>query len=149
MLLLDDDVVGREADLGCVPVTGEVIVSYLRGVGDEKRLRAIDAGADVIEAPPTFCLSLYSGMTPRVELRADVFAMYGGHDIELCRPIRTGDVLHVRARITDVYEKSGRSGSLTVVVREIVMRDEDGSDVVRIAERQIVRLRREVSGPTE
>jgi hydroxyacyl-ACP dehydratase HTD2-like protein with hotdog domain len=112
-------------------------------------LRASVPDAAPLDAPPTFCLSLYNGMTPRVELRDHLFAMYGGHDIELHRPIRAGDVLHVRARITDVYEKSGRSGSLTVVVREVCMRDGGGAEVVRIIERQIVRLRRELSRPAE
>src|SRR5512134_3248204 len=115
MLLLNDDVVGREADLGEVRVTAAAIEAYLRWAADEQRLRDLPAR----EAPPTFCLSLYPGMTPVVELPNDCFAMYGGHDIELIRPIRPEDALRVHARITDVYEKSGRSGSLTVVVREI------------------------------
>jgi acyl dehydratase len=149
MLLLDGDVVGRAADLGRVTVTAKSVVGYLRTVGDERRLNAITPGAAILEAPPTFCLSLYTGMTPKVELPEDTFAMYGGHDIELYRPIRAGDVLHVQARITDVFEKSGRSGSLTVVVREVSMRDDSGAEVVRVTERQIVRLRRDLTGATE
>jgi acyl dehydratase len=147
--LLNGDVVGREADLGRVTITADSIVRYLRGMGDEQRLGAVAAGIESLEAPPTFCLSLYAGMTPRVELPDDTFAMYGGHDIELRRPIRAGDVLHVQAKITDLYEKSGRSGSLTVVVRRVSMHDERGAEVVRVTERQIVRLRKDLPGAAE
>ena len=145
MLLLDDDVVGREADLGEVRVSAEAIESYLRWAGDDQRLRDLPAR----EAPPTFCLSLYPGMTPAVELPDDCFAMYGGHDIEVRRPIRPDDVLQIHARITDVYEKSGRSGSLTVVVRQVTFRESTGSEVVCVSERQMVRRRRDVLKASE
>lgn len=148
MLLLEDDVVGREADLGEVEVTAAAIEGYLRWAGDEQRLLELGS-SEPIDSPATFCLSLYGGMTPTVKLSDDCFAMYGGHDIEVRRPIRAGDRLRVRARITDVYEKSGRSGTLTVVVREVSMCDPGGAEVVRVCERQMVRRRQDAAKANE
>jgi acyl dehydratase len=149
MLLVKDDIVGRAADLGEIQVTAAAIETYLRWAGDEVRLRALPHAATPFTAPPTFCLSLYPGMTPAVELPDGCFAMYGGHDIEIHRPIHAGDVLHISARITDVYEKSGRSGSLTVVVRDVSFRDADGNDVVHVCERQMVRRSRDMARASE
>jgi len=149
MLLLNDNVVGCEADLGEVLVTTDAIESYLRWAGDESRLAdLVEAKAEFV-APPTFCLSLYPGMTPAVELPGDCFAMYGGHDIELYRLIRVGDTLRMHARISDVFEKSGRTGSLTVVVRDISMRDVAGREVVHVRERQMVRRRSDAARASE
>jgi acyl dehydratase len=149
LLLVSDDIVGREADLGRVDVTADAIEAYLRWAGDTPRLRALSNSPFPLEAPPTFCLSLYRGMTPAVELPDGCFAMYGGHDIEIHRPIRAGDSLHVRARITDVFEKSGRSGTLTVVVRQVSMRDDRGFEVTSVAERQMIRRRQDAARPNE
>jgi acyl dehydratase len=149
MLLLSDDIVGREADLGRVEITAAAIDAYLRWAGDEARLKSLARAPRPLEAPPTFCLSLYRGMTPAVELPDDCFAMYGGHDIEIARPIRAGDSLRVIARITDVYEKSGRSGTLTVVVRQVSMRDAGGFEVTRVAERQMIRRRADAARASE
>jgi len=149
MLLIDDDIVGRQADLGSVEITHDAIEAYLRWAGDELRLRSLAAAPRPLEAPPTFCLSLYPGMTPKVDLAGDCFAMYGGHDIAIRRPIRAGDSLDISARITDVYEKSGRSGSLTVVVRDVSLCDGDGVEVVHVRERQMVRRRQDVARASE
>ena len=143
MLLRSSDIVGREADLGRVEVTAEAIEAYLRWAGDAARLRCIADASQPLEAPPTFCLSLYRGMMPTVDLPDGCFAMYGGHDIEIHHPIRAGDWLSIRARISDVYAKSGRSGTLTVVVRQVSMCDDSGVEVARVAERQMIRRRRD------
>ena len=149
MLLLSDDIVGREADLGRIEIDAEAIEAYLRWAGDTTRLQLLPGAPRPLEAPPTFCLSLYRGMTPTVELPDDCFAMYGGHDIEIHRPIRAGDSLSIRARVSDVYAKSGRSGTLTVVVRQVSMCDDSGFEVTRVAERQMIRRRREAARANE
>jgi len=129
-----DGLLGREVDLGSVAVTVDMITKYAQAVGDETTL----AGT-LREAPPTFCLAVRGGMTPELQLPPDVFGVYGGHDLEFHQPICAGHVYTVSTRLVDVYEKSGRSGALTVVVREAMIRDENGKPVAAITERQILR----------
>jgi hydroxyacyl-ACP dehydratase HTD2-like protein with hotdog domain len=86
-------------------------------------------------------------MTPTLELPPHLFGVYGGHDIEFHAPIRAGEQYHLSGRISEVYEKIGRSGVLTVVVREATIHDAAGRLAARIVERQIIRQRPAVSGP--
>jgi len=137
MISVPRDVLGRDVDLGRVRVTAEMIAAYRAAVGDT----AVPGKEN--EAPPTFCLALRRGMTPAIELPPHLFGVYGGHDLELHRPIRAGEVYHISGNISDVYEKMGRSGVLTVVVRAALIRDAVGRLAVRIVERQIIRRRPE------
>jgi len=130
--------IGREIDLGEVAVTGDMIVAYTQAVGDE-----VWFARDADEAPPTFCLTMRRGMTPEVVLPPGFFGVYGGHDLEFHQPIRAGHRYRVSARICDVFEKSGRSGALTVVVREGLIRNQAGELMVRITEQEIIRRRPE------
>jgi hydroxyacyl-ACP dehydratase HTD2-like protein with hotdog domain len=132
MLRVPANLLGREIELATVTVTPAMIAAYRRAVGD---------AATGVDAPPTFCLSLRRGMTPEVPLPSDMFGVYGGHDLELHAPIRAGQTYRVTGCIADVYEKIGRSGTLTVVVREAVICSAGGTRAATVVERQIVRRR--------
>src|ERR1043166_216797 len=110
MLHIPEDQLGCAVALGEITVTPAMISAYVRAVGDTP------APSD--EAPPTFCLSMRRGMTPAVALPPDTLGRYGGHDLEFHHPIRAGETYRITGRIVEVYEKMGRSGTLTVVVRE-------------------------------
>lgn len=141
MIAIPEGLLGREVDLGAVHVTAEMIAAYAAAVGDA------DYGpGSGPEAPPTFCLALPHGFRPEMELPADLFGVNGGHDLEFHRPIRAGETYHVRARLTDVFEKSGRSGALTVIVRETAITDGAGDLVARIVDQQIIRRRPRAGG---
>lgn len=136
---------GREVPQGRVRVTTEMIAAYARAVGDAATL----AEACVV-APPTFCVALRPGFEPAVTLAPEAFDMHGGHDLEFHRPIRAGAEYEVAARILDVYEKTGRTGTLVVVVREVLVREADGGPLAaRMIERQVVRRRPEAGSPPE
>lgn len=137
MLHIPESLLGREVELGCITVTAEMIASYAEAVGDTPAVSG--------EAPPTFCLSMRRGMTPEVTLPSDMFGVYGGHDLEFHHPIRAGEQYRIAGKIADVYEKIGRSGTLTVVVREAAIRDSRGTLAAQIVERQIVRQRPETA----
>jgi acyl dehydratase len=135
-VVIPEEILGREIDLGQVTVTREMIAAYAEGVGD-----VVTLAGPMEEAPPTFCLTFRRDLTPDISLPPNVFSLYGGHDLEFHQPIRAGVTYHITARIADVYEKSGRSGALTVVVREATIRDERGDLAARIVERQMIRER--------
>ena len=139
MLSLPAGLVGRDFDYGETFVSPEAIARYADMVGDAETLRALADGSDL--APPTFCLSLHRGMRPEVQLPPDVFGVYGGHDLEFARPVRAGRKYRISARVTGVFEKSGRSGPMAIVSREATIRGENDEVIVRLKERQIVRRR--------
>lgn len=141
MISIPHELLGREVDLGKVRVTEEMIAAYRAAVGDPT--------GSLNEAPPTFCLALRRGMTPSLDLPPHLFGVYGGHDIEFHTPIRAGKQYRLSGRISEVYEKIGRSGVLTVVVREATIHDDAGRLAARIVERQIIRQRPGDTCPTE
>src|SRR5690348_9802593 len=118
---IPDGVLGCETDLGVVTVTAEMIAAYAAAVNDEAIL-----AHPIVEAPPTFCLTLRRGFSPALPLEPHLFGVYGGHDLEFHRPLCAGETYRITAKIVDVYEKSGRSGALTIVVREALITDTGG-----------------------
>lgn len=133
-LLVPAGLLGREVDLGTITVTREMIHAYAASVDDHDTL-----AGDCLSAPPTFFLSLRRGMTPEITLPPGSVSMYGGHDLIFHLAIRAGETYHIRAHLADVYDKSGRSGLLTIIVREALAATLDGTPVVEIVERQIIR----------
>jgi hypothetical protein len=140
---LAEPLLGRDLDLGERTVTSEAIAQYMRAVADPHPVEAPRV------APPTFCLRMRWEMSPMVTLPPGTFGIAGGHDLEFCHPIRAGETYRIRGRVADIYEKIGRSGTLTVVVRQVEIADCAGHAAVRMLERQIVRQRPPVPDPRD
>ncbi|MGE0824536.1 MAG: MaoC family dehydratase N-terminal domain-containing protein [Candidatus Binatia bacterium] len=97
-------------------------------------------------APPLFYMAPLTDPVPERELRPDGLPyegkfpipptplprlMDGGTEIEFFVPIRVGDTLTGRCKITDIYQKEGRTGPLIFVLRETTFTNQKG-DVVLI-----------------
>jgi acyl dehydratase len=130
------EAVGRCCDLGTVAVTRETIRTYADSVGDRET-----AAGPCVEAPVTFALMLRGAPTPAVELPESSFTVHAGHDITVFQPLRAPGEYRIRARVTDVFEKSGRSGPLTVITRLATIETPRGETAVEISDDQIVRPR--------
>ena len=60
-----------------------------------------------------------------VPLPDDARLFHGSSDLEIRRLPRLGDRITVRERLTDIYEKTGRSGRLAFVVTEKTFTNQD------------------------
>ena len=141
---LPADLVGERVDQGTYTVTRAKILAYAASVGDTDTL----AGTGDV-APPTFVLSMRRGMVPTVALPPGVVSVFGGIDLVFHDVLRADTTYRMSAQISDIYEKSGRTGSLTVIVRTAVIATEDGTPVIEVEERQIVRPVPPAKDPTE
>jgi hydroxyacyl-ACP dehydratase HTD2-like protein with hotdog domain len=98
-----------------------------------------------IIAPPLFYMAPLTNPVPESELRPDGLPyegkfpipptplprlMDGGTEIEFFAPIRAGDTLTGRCKITNIYQKEGRSGPLIFVERECTYTNQNGEVVV-------------------
>ena len=98
-----------------------------------------------IIAPPLFYMAPLTNPVPEGELRPDGLPyegkfpipptslprlMDGGTEIEFFAPIRPGDTITGRCKITDIYQKEGRSGPLIFVVRESTYTNQRGEMVL-------------------
>lgn len=109
--------VGQEFDRTVfAPVTAEQIIAYATACG-ETDPRWTEPGPE-LSAPPTFALSLRGRHFMPRQLPADLGrnAFDAGKDIEIGATVRPGDVLTATSTVHDVYEKTGRSGTMTFVV---------------------------------
>ena len=51
--------------------------------------------------------------------------LHGEQEFEHYKPIRPGETYLCRSRIPDIYEKTGRSGAMAFVVREMAVIDRE------------------------
>jgi len=124
-----------------IRITREMIADFCAAIGETNPLytepRAASAGAhgDVV-APPSLAAIFGDGENifphyPQMDTRR----LLAGIDMELFAPIRPGDMLRVTSRISEVYEKTGRSGSMVFVVISSVLTNQNGEIAVRINHR--------------
>ncbi len=145
MIRLDPDLLGKEIEIGTFTVSAEEIRAFARAVGDLNPLYfeveyARKAGYPDVIAPPTFCMQLRGGrMLPEVPLEPGVVSLHAGQELEFYDEIYAGQTYTATAKVTSVYEKTGRSGPMGVIVREMEIKDHSGEKVVVLRERQIVR----------
>ena len=96
-------------------------------------------------APPLFYMAPLTEPVPETELRPDGLPfegklpvpptplprlMDGGTEVEFLQPVRVGDVLTGRSKITNIYQKTGRSGPLIFVQRETIFTNQKGELVL-------------------
>lgn len=141
-LAFDRSLVGSEYDRTVPPpITAEQIREYAAITG-ETNPRYTTAPDGQLVAPPTFVVSLRGrGFIPR-NLPKELAARTGfdaGKDIEFGPPVRVGDVLTTTSTIHDIYEKTGRSGSMVFIVLRTLVTNQRGERVATIDQRMMVR----------
>jgi acyl dehydratase len=120
--LVSRSLIGRESDEQVVEIERGAIRKFAEAVGDttEACLRG-----DL--APPTFPTTI---RIPIPGLTYDLArVLHGGQEYRYQRPIRAGDRLRCRTRLTDLYEREGRLGAMTIMIIELDGRDENGTPV--------------------
>ncbi len=110
-------IVGEEFDRTTFPaVTAEQIIAYATACG-ETDPRWTEIGPE-LTAPPTFALSLRGRhfMPKSLPTHLGRNSFDAGKDIEMGAPVVPGDVLTATSTVHDVYEKTGRTGTMTFIV---------------------------------
>ena len=147
---IDTSVKGKE--YAPFTVTGErgKIKEFARAIGDLSPFYLDDAvgraseWGDII-APPTFAITFRDEHVDTSVVLRDLGVDIGRilhceQEFEHYRPIRPGATYLCRTRVADIYEKSGRSGPMAFVVREMTVTDGDNEIVCRVRSITVVRL---------
>ncbi len=135
---IDPALIGVEFDSSTSePVTAEEIHEYASSTGDE---HPAYQGPNAI-APPTFCVKFRGNrfFHPAIPAKAFMRGFDAGKDIEFGAPIRVGDVVHTSAVLHEIYEKTGRSGSMVFIVTRVTMTNQRGERVAVIDSRFMLR----------
>lgn len=131
------------------PVTRIDIARFARATGETNQMHyepsaANDAGYPDVVAPTMFpyairmhASTLGADLEPDGSPTSDVpplptkRAMAGETSIELGVPIIAGDIVTVRKRLAEMYEKEGRSGPLVFVTMEFTFTNQRDEQVAR------------------
>jgi len=131
------DVPSPEIELERATITAEQVRRFVAAAGPAVSVEGTEPSA----VPLSYALAIRRGHGPELRVSADAFGIHGGHDIELTRPLRIGAEYAVLGRVEGVFEKTGRSGPLTIVQRLVRLVDQQGEQAVSIRDRQILRWR--------
>jgi hydroxyacyl-ACP dehydratase HTD2-like protein with hotdog domain len=134
---VDPAILGQEFDRAAHrAVTAEELISFASALG-ETHPCYVEPGPDLI-AHPTYCVR-FKGQKffPDTLPESLRFRMSfdAGKDIALGTPIRPGDVITVVSTLHEVYEKTGRTGSMVFVVVRFTMENQHGDTVAVVDNR--------------
>ncbi len=114
-----------------VEVKAERIRNFCDALGETS---AQYAGGQV--APPAYAVTFRNGRhffqhVPRFG-RAGFDA---GKDVEFVRPIQAGDKITLSSHVKEIYEKTGRTGTMVFVVVRSTLKNQNGEEVAHIDHR--------------
>ena len=144
MIEFDRSILAKEFVLGTFPVTGEMIETFARAVGDTDP-RYVDVEAATrgpfagLIAPPIFYDVFRADQVPDPQVKFGKVGFNAGQRCEFYAPIRPGDTITMKTRITDVYEKTGRTGKMVFIVRETTYENQKGEKVAVVEQSQVRR----------
>lgn len=140
MIRLPEARVGETVDLGWIAIDATAVRRYWDAVG-------LPEPGHQRQLPLGLALALRGIPRPAVELAQEAVSVHAGHTLVVHRPFVAARRYRLLACIAEVFEKSGRSGPLTVIVRGSELRDESDAVVVAIREQQIARWRGSPAAP--
>lgn len=124
-----------------VNVSAENIRNFCAAIGETNPLYTDEQAAKSgpwggIVAPPSYAVTFRNGRhffqhVPRFG-RAGFDA---GKDVEFLAPIRPGDKITLSSHVKEIYEKTGRSGSMVFVVVRSTVKNHNGEAVAHIDHR--------------
>ncbi|HXN86135.1 MAG TPA: MaoC family dehydratase N-terminal domain-containing protein [Candidatus Binataceae bacterium] len=128
-------------------VTAERIANFCAAVGENNPLYidAVAANAGPyggIVAPPGFAAAFRYADNVFDQLPAlRGGGLMAGIDIEFGAPIRIGDSIEVASEVKEVYEKTGRTGTMKFIVVRSTLTNQNGDVVARVDHRMMRRVR--------
>ncbi|MEH7275596.1 MaoC family dehydratase N-terminal domain-containing protein [Neobacillus vireti] len=139
---LDKSMIGLEGEVSVVEVEKGHIRRFAEAIGDPNPLYVDEEYASKtpyggIIAPPTFPVALRQE-NGGVPLKLDHRRMlHGEQEFIYYRPIRAGDRLYLKSKVSDLYEREGKSGSMQFLVLDVEIKD-DAGEMVAISRMNII-----------
>lgn len=140
-LEFDRATLGEEFDRRVTePLTAETLIAFSRALG-ETDSRYVEDGPDLV-AHPTYCVCIRGRrfFPDQLPANLDIRASFdAGKDVEVGVPIRPGDVVTCVTTLHDVYEKTGRSGSMIFVVVRFTLTNQHDEQIAIVDNRIMFR----------
>ena len=136
MVEFDKSILDIEYDMGTYEITKEDIIRFSRAhqevdpVFYDESAAAESRYGGIIAPPNFFNQIILPESCPDIRIEYGSLELFAGQELEQRRPMRPGDVITVKSKIADVFEKTGRSGKMIFMVREATYTDQDGEVMV-------------------
>jgi len=136
-----DEWVGVEFESAEFTIDRDRVIAWAEACG-ETDPRFTDPGNPDFQAHPNFtaCLSTGRMMPENFPRIGSGFGIDGGKTVEVHGPVRPGDTLTGRASIHDVYDKTGRSGTMVFVIHRMDFTNQNG-ELVSTVDSKMIRSR--------
>jgi ribosomal protein S28E/S33 len=138
---IDPALVGRvfdETEIG--PIATDDVLAFNAALGESAACYALP-GLE-LRAHPTFCVTFRGRQGFPKDFPAHLLGRMSfdaGKDLELGEPIRPGDTVRVVSSVHEIYEKTGRTGTMTFVVVRFVLTNQRGEHLATIDNRLMYR----------
>jgi acyl dehydratase len=143
----DPELIGRVFEnTDPVQVTAEMIRTFCGAIGETNPIYTDAETAKrgpygKLTAPPSFAVTFRNGQhffqhVPR-------FGKQGfdaGKDVEFVAPICAGDSIILSSHVKEIYEKTGRTGSMAFVIVRTTLKNQNGEEVAHVDHRFMNRV---------
>ncbi len=135
---MDRSFIGEEFDHTVFdPVRREDVLEYMAATGETQP--PANAGDELI-APPTFVVRLRGRRFMPSNLPKELrIGLDAGKDIEFGVPVRVGDVLTASSTVHDIFEKTGRTGTMKFLVLRTVVTNQREQQVAVMDQKMMFR----------
>ena|SRR5437660_1091878 len=123
-MLFSQDLIGKVSASQSFTVTPADVEAFMLATGDPA-LQQVERDADYVPLtfPTTFRMKI-----PGLEVDgAQMQLIHGEQEYRYARRLHLGEQLTCTARILDIREKTGRSGTMTILTTEIAGTDSSGA----------------------
>lgn len=138
--MIDKSFIGKEYPEFSFEVEKGKIRDFARAVGDKSPVfydekAAKEVGFEGLVLPPTFptVFAMSGGLLDMIvpDLKISfVKVLHGGQEYQYVKPIKPGDTIKGKVRIANIFEKSGKGGTMDFVVLETTYTNQNGEKVL-------------------
>ena len=138
----DPAIIGKVFDVtDPMPVTAAAVRDYCAALGETNPIFTDEGAAKKgpyggIIAPPSFAVTFRNGRHFFSQVpRFGSTGFDAGKDIEFVAPIRPGDRIRLASHVKEIYEKTGRSGTMVFVIIRCTLTNQNDEVVAHIDHR--------------
>lgn len=136
-MAIDSSIIGHSSDPKTFQVTKEAVQRFMEATEDP----ALQSGKPIEYAPPTFPTT-FRVRVPSLTLDGNKMQLlHGEQAYSYTRSLRIGEEVTCVARVVDVRQRDGRSGSMTIIVSELTGTDSQQQHVFTARGTSIVRVK--------
>jgi len=122
--------VGIEFDVSTFEMKADRMIAWAQACGEEDP-PFVDSEHPDFQAPPNFTTVCTSGrfLPEGFPDIGNGFGIDGGKTVDCLAPIRAGDTITGSATIAEVFDKTGRSGTMVFIVQRMAFTNQKGDPV--------------------